>query len=225
MIPSSVEHAASGAEYSYQPRKETNDEKEEGRCREGREEAGSAEEEGGTDPRRVSHRDAVPDRPGCGQGARVLQEGVRREGDDAHGRPEAARSATPRSRSAIHASCSPTSIPEIGVRSPQTLGGSPVASILYVEDVDAVVDAGHRRRREADAAGQGPVLRRPLRARSRIRSATWHVATHKEDLSPDAARAARGAGGEAEAGLKNLQRRSRRRAPAIAPAAQMLISP
>lgn len=75
--------------------------------------------------------------------------------------------------------------PEMGVRSPQALGGSPVSIHLYVEDVDALVNQavaagatvldpvddkfyGDRAGRLADPFGH-----------------VWNIATHKEDVSPD----------------------------------------
>ena len=73
--------------------------------------------------------------------------------------------------------------PEIGARSPQSFGGSPVSIMLYVEDVDAFV-------KRAVAAGAKVV--RPVQDQFYgDRSGTladpaghvWHVATHTEDLS------------------------------------------
>jgi PhnB protein len=75
--------------------------------------------------------------------------------------------------------------PEMGARSPQTLGGTPVTIHLYVEDVDAVV----RR-----AVGAGARLTRPVADQfygDRNGSVTdpfghvWWVATHQEDVPPD----------------------------------------
>jgi PhnB protein len=73
--------------------------------------------------------------------------------------------------------------PEEGVRSPATLGGSPVAIHLYVPDVDALV---------ARAVVAGAKLQRPIADQFYgDRSATlldpfghrWTVATHREDVS------------------------------------------
>jgi PhnB protein len=75
--------------------------------------------------------------------------------------------------------------PEMNVRSPQALGGSPVTLHLYVEDVDAFA-------RRAVAAGAKLV--RPLADQfygDRAGSLTdpfghvWMVATHQEDVSPE----------------------------------------
>jgi PhnB protein len=73
--------------------------------------------------------------------------------------------------------------PEIGARSPQSFGGSPVSIMLYVEDVDAFVKR---------AVTAGAKVLRPVEDKFYgDRSGTladptghvWHVATHKEDLS------------------------------------------
>jgi PhnB protein len=75
--------------------------------------------------------------------------------------------------------------PAWDARSPQTIGGSPVFIMLYVEDVDAVV-------RRAVAAGAQ--LFKPVEDQfygDRSGSITdpfghkWTIATHKEDVSPE----------------------------------------
>jgi PhnB protein len=75
--------------------------------------------------------------------------------------------------------------PDMGFRSPKTYGGSPVGLHLYVEDVDAVA-------RQALAAGAKEL--RPVKDQfygDRTGSFkdpfghVWHIATRKEDLSPD----------------------------------------
>jgi PhnB protein len=72
-----------------------------------------------------------------------------------------------------------------GNKSPQTLGGTPVSLVLYVEDVDAVfkraVDAGAKAVREPSNQFYGD------------RSAgvtdpfghSWYIHTHVEDLTPE----------------------------------------
>jgi PhnB protein len=74
--------------------------------------------------------------------------------------------------------------PDFGALSPVTVGGSPVALHLYVEDVDAVV---------ARATGAGATLLRPVQDEffgDRTGMLTdpfghkWHLATRKEDVSP-----------------------------------------
>ncbi len=75
--------------------------------------------------------------------------------------------------------------PEIGARSPHSLGGSPVSIMLYVEDVDALAS-------QAVAAG-AQVLRPVMDQFYGDRSGSftdpfghvWHISTHKEDVPPD----------------------------------------
>jgi PhnB protein len=75
--------------------------------------------------------------------------------------------------------------PEMGARSPQALGGSPVSIMLYVEDVDALA-------KKAVAAG-AKVLRPVQDQFYGDRSGgfedpfghSWHLSTHIEDVSPD----------------------------------------
>jgi len=75
--------------------------------------------------------------------------------------------------------------PEMGFRSPLSLGGSPVGIHLYVKDVDSLVS-------QAVAAG-AKVLRAVQDQFYGDRSGTlvdpfghvWTVATHKEDVSPE----------------------------------------
>ena len=75
--------------------------------------------------------------------------------------------------------------PEMGARSPQSLGGSPVNIYLYVEDVDALFS-------QAIAAGAKVLM--PVKDQfygDRSGGVTdpfghvWYIATHKEDLTPD----------------------------------------
>ena len=75
--------------------------------------------------------------------------------------------------------------PEMGARSPQSLGGSPVSILLYVEDVDAFAQ-------QAVAAGTKVV--RPVKDQFYgDRSGSfedpfghqWHIATHVEDVAPE----------------------------------------
>ncbi len=75
--------------------------------------------------------------------------------------------------------------PEIGARSPQSLGGSPVSILLYVEDVDALF---------SQAIAAGAKVLRPVKDQFYgDRSGgladpfghVWYIATHKEDVSPE----------------------------------------
>ncbi|MBI3670701.1 MAG: VOC family protein [Acidobacteria bacterium] len=76
-------------------------------------------------------------------------------------------------------------VPEMGYRSPQSLGGSPVSILLYVEDVDTVFN---------QAVAAGAKVQRPVEDQfygDRSGGVTdpfghvWHIATHKEDVSPE----------------------------------------
>lgn len=75
--------------------------------------------------------------------------------------------------------------PEMGYRGPQSIGGSPVSIVLYLEDVDAVVDR---------SVAAGAKLVRPVEDQFYgDRSGgvedpfghSWHISTHVEDVSPD----------------------------------------
>jgi PhnB protein len=75
--------------------------------------------------------------------------------------------------------------PEMGARSPQTLGGASSGYMIYVEDVDAQFPK---------AVAAGAKVQRPLKDQFYgDRSATvedpyghvWTISTHKEDVPPD----------------------------------------
>lgn len=75
--------------------------------------------------------------------------------------------------------------PEIGARSPQQLGGSPVSLLLYTADVDATVER---------AVKAGAKLFMPVENKfygDRMGGVQdpfghlWHVATHVEDVPPE----------------------------------------
>ena len=75
--------------------------------------------------------------------------------------------------------------PEMGYKSPQTLGGSPVSIMIYVDDVDTVFDR---------AVAAGGKVQRPVKDQfygDRMGTLEdpfghiWHVATHTEDVSPE----------------------------------------
>jgi PhnB protein len=75
--------------------------------------------------------------------------------------------------------------PEMNFRSPQSIGGTPVNVLIYVDDVDSLV-------KRAESAG-AKVLRQPEDQFYGDRMATledpyghsWSFATHIEDVSPD----------------------------------------
>ena len=76
-------------------------------------------------------------------------------------------------------------MPQMGYRSPASLGGSPVSIMLYVQDVDKVVN---------QAVKAGAKLERPVADQFYgDRNGTiqdpfghvWTIGTHKEDVSPE----------------------------------------
>lgn len=73
--------------------------------------------------------------------------------------------------------------PEMGYHGPQSLGGSPVSLMIYVDDVDAVFN---------QAVAAGATVKEALQDKfygDRIGTVVdpfghrWHLATHKEDVS------------------------------------------
>ena len=88
--------------------------------------------------------------------------------------------------------------PDMGYTGPQSLGGSPVSLMIYVEDVDTVF---------SQAVDAGATVKEALQDKfygDRIGTVIdpfghrWHLATHKEDVSMDEmerrAKAAHGGG-------------------------------
>ena len=75
--------------------------------------------------------------------------------------------------------------PEMGSKSPQKLGGSPVCIHLYVEDADAVT----QRAEKAGAKVLRPIQNQFYGDRSAMLADPfghmWNISTHKEDVSPD----------------------------------------
>ncbi len=90
--------------------------------------------------------------------------------------------------------------PDMGIKGPKSIGGSPVSLHLYVENVDAVIER---------AVAAGGTLQRPIANQfygDRMGSIidpfghVWHVSTHIEDVPDDELRrraeaAAKGNGG------------------------------
>ena len=75
--------------------------------------------------------------------------------------------------------------PEIGARGPKSIGGCPISIMLYVDDVDAVVER---------AVAAGGKLTRPVEDQfygDRTGGVedpfgySWYVATHVEDIDPE----------------------------------------
>jgi PhnB protein len=78
--------------------------------------------------------------------------------------------------------------PDWGCRGPQSLGGTPVSIMLYVKDADTAfnraVEAGAKALRPMEDKFYGDragTLEDPY-------GHQWHIATHTEDLSPEALR-------------------------------------
>jgi PhnB protein len=73
--------------------------------------------------------------------------------------------------------------PEMGYKSPQSIGGSPVSLMIYVEDVDTIYN---------QAVTAGAAVKEALQDKfygDRIGTVVdpfghvWHISTHKEDVS------------------------------------------
>jgi PhnB protein len=75
--------------------------------------------------------------------------------------------------------------PEMGVRSPQSFGGSPVALLLYVEDVDDLAEravaAGAKLESPVEDKFYGDRMGKLVDPFGHI----WAIATHTEDVSPE----------------------------------------
>ncbi len=75
--------------------------------------------------------------------------------------------------------------PQMGFIGPETIGGTPVSIMIYVDDVDTVfkqaIAAGGEEQRAVQDQFYGDrsgTLKDPF-------GHIWHVATHKEDVSPE----------------------------------------
>ena len=75
--------------------------------------------------------------------------------------------------------------PDMGSKSPKSVGGSPVSIHLYVEDVDQrfdqAVKAGAKMERAVEDQFYGDragTLKDPF-------GHVWHISTHKEDVAPE----------------------------------------
>lgn len=73
--------------------------------------------------------------------------------------------------------------PDMGYKGPQTLGGSPVSLMIYVDDVDVVfnraVDAGATVKEAVSDKFYGDRIGSVVDPFGHV----WHVSTHKEDVS------------------------------------------
>ena len=88
--------------------------------------------------------------------------------------------------------------PDMGYNGPQTLGGSPVSLMIYVEDVDAVFDRAVKEGATVKEAVQDKFYGDRNGSVVDPFGHVWHIATHKEDVSMDEmqrrAKAAHGGG-------------------------------
>jgi PhnB protein len=87
--------------------------------------------------------------------------------------------------------------PQMGYRSPQSLGGSPVSVMIYVEDVDTVFNQAIAAGGKTKEAVQDKFYGDRIGTLEDPFGHVWHVATHKEDISVEEMhkRAAAAAGG------------------------------
>ena len=75
--------------------------------------------------------------------------------------------------------------PDMGYKGPQSIGGSPVSLMIYLEDVDSVfnraVDAGATVKEAVQDKFYGDRTGTVIDPFGHI----WHISTHKEDVSMD----------------------------------------
>jgi PhnB protein len=75
--------------------------------------------------------------------------------------------------------------PDMGYKGPQSIGGSPVSLMIYVDDVDTVfnqaVDAGATVKEALQDKFYGDRMGTVIDPFGH----RWHLATHKEDVSPE----------------------------------------
>jgi PhnB protein len=75
--------------------------------------------------------------------------------------------------------------PEVGARSPQQLGGSPVSLLLYAPDVDAVVERAVKAGAKLFAPVEDKFYGDRMGGVQDPFGHRWYVGTHVEDVSPD----------------------------------------
>ena len=75
--------------------------------------------------------------------------------------------------------------PEIGYNGPQSLGGSPVSLMIYVDDVDSVFNRAVEAGAVVKEAPQDKFYGDRMGTLTDPYGHRWHVATHQEDVSPE----------------------------------------
>jgi PhnB protein len=73
--------------------------------------------------------------------------------------------------------------PEMGYKGPQTLGGSPVSIMIYVEDVDTVFNRAVSSGASVKEAVQDKFYGDRMGTLTDPFGHVWHISTHKEDVS------------------------------------------
>ena len=91
--------------------------------------------------------------------------------------------------------------PEMGYKGPQTLGGSPVSIMIYVDDVDTVFDRAVAAGASVKEAVSDKFYGDRMGTLADPFGHVWHVSTHKEDVSvEEMERRAKAAGAAASSG-------------------------
>ena len=75
--------------------------------------------------------------------------------------------------------------PEMGYKGPQSLGGSPVSLMIYVEDVDTVFNRAVTAGASVKEAVQDKFYGDRTGTLTDPFGHVWHVSTHKEDVSAE----------------------------------------
>lgn len=75
--------------------------------------------------------------------------------------------------------------PDMGFRGPQSLGGSPISILLYVEDVDTVFNRAIEAGGKVDRAVEDKFYGDRSGSLTDPFGHVWHIATHTEDVSPE----------------------------------------
>ena len=75
--------------------------------------------------------------------------------------------------------------PEMGIVGPETRGGATQSLMLYVEDVDTVFDRAVKAGAKVDRPVANQFYGDRLGGLTDPFGHVWHIATHKEDVSPD----------------------------------------